>query len=79
MSKNLGQKRSFLYNSSMKHLLIIFSLLLTSISWSKNLNYNDLVFSEEVYYKKFSNLPFTGKVKDKQQDRMKKGKKIILI
>ena len=63
----------------MKHLLIIFSLLLTSISWSKNLNYNDLVFSEEVYYKKFSNLPFTGKVKDKQQDRMKKGKKIILI
>ena len=63
----------------MKHLLIIFSLLLTSVSWSKNLNYNDLVFSEEVYYKKFSNLPFTGKVKDKQQDRMKKGKKIILI
>ena len=60
----------------MKHLLIIFSLLLTSISWSKNLNYNDLVFSEEVYYKKFSNLPFTGKVKGKQQDRMKKGKKL---
>ena len=59
----------------MKQLLIILSLLFTSVSWSKNLNYNDLVLRDGVYYKKFSNIPFTGKVKGKQQGRMKKGKK----
>ena len=60
----------------MKYLLIIFSLLITSVSWSKNLKYYDLAFREEVYYEKFSNIIFTGKVKGMQQDRMKKGKKL---
>ena len=45
----------------MKHLLIIFSLLLTSVSWSKDVDYNDLVKRNGLYYEKFTNEPFTGK------------------
>ena len=44
----------------MKHLLIIFSLLLTSISWSKDVDYNDLVLRDGIFYEKFTNKPFTG-------------------
>ena len=44
----------------MKHLLIIFSLLLTSVSWSKDVDIKDLVFREGLFYEKFSNEPFTG-------------------
>ena len=44
----------------MKHLLIIFSLCLTSISWSKDVDYNDLVKRDGLYYEKFTDKPFTG-------------------
>ena len=51
---------NFLYNEIMKHLLIIFSLLITSISWSKNVDWNDLIKRDGLWYEKFTNEPFTG-------------------
>ena len=44
----------------MKHLLIIFSLLLTSVSWSEDVNFNDLVYRDGFWYEKFSNKPFNN-------------------
>ena len=46
----------------MKHLLIIFTLLLTSVSWSKDVEFKDLVKRESLYYEKFTAEPFTGNV-----------------
>ena len=42
----------------MKDLLIIFSLLITSVSWSKDINFYDLVVRDGLYYKKFTDKPF---------------------
>ena len=58
----------------MKHLLIIFSLLLTSVSWSKDINFYDLVVIDGLYYKKFTDKPFTGNVTGIVQSKMKNGK-----
>ena len=57
----------------MKHLLIIFSLLLTSVSWSKDVDWNDLVERDGLIYEKFSDKPFTGKSTGMQQGKIKKG------
>ena len=46
----------------MKHLLIICSLLLTSVIWSEDIEWSDLVERNGVRYKKFSDVPFTGKI-----------------
>ena len=46
----------------MKHLLIIFTLLLTSVSWSKGVDWNNLVKRDGLYYEKFTDKTFTGKV-----------------
>ena len=58
----------------MKHLLIIFSLLLTSVSWSKDVDYNDLVKRNGLYYEKFTNEPFTGKTTGRIQKNYINGK-----
>ena len=58
----------------MKHLLIIFSLLLTSVSWSKDVDYNDLVKRDGLYYEKFTNEPFTGKTTGRIQNNYMNGK-----
>ena len=59
----------------MKHLLIIFSLLLTSISWSEDIDSNDLVEREGLLYKKFTNEPFTGNSIGRKQGKVKEGKR----
>ena len=59
----------------MKHLLIIFSLLLTSVSWSKDIDFNDLVKRDGLWYEKFTNEPFTGKTTGLKQGKVKDGKK----
>ena len=71
----------------MKHLLIIFTLLLTSVSWSKDVDYTDLVKRDGLWYEKFTDKPFTGKVTGAKiefdgtyrhfpiQGKIKKGKK----
>ena len=58
----------------MKYLLIIFSLLLTAVSWSKDVDYNDLVKRNGLYYKKFTNEPFTGKTTGRIQKNYINGK-----
>ena len=58
----------------MKHLLIIFTLLLSSFSWSKDVDYNDLVKRNGLYYEKFTNEPFTGKTTGRIQKNYINGK-----
>ena len=58
----------------MKHLLITFSLLLTSGSWSKEVNYMDLVIRNGLHYEKFTDEPFTGKVVGFEKGYIKAGK-----
>ena len=59
-----------------KTLITFFTILFcitSSIGWS--LDYKDLVERDGIYYKKFSDVPFTGKVNGKEQGLMKNGKK----
>ena len=58
----------------MKHLLIIFSLLLTSVSWSKDIDADDLRYRSGLYYEKYSDKPFTGDVTGQVRGKLKKGK-----
>ena len=58
----------------MKYLLIIFTLLLTSVSWSEDVDYDDLVERDGLIYEKFSNEPFTGKTTGTTQRKYKDGK-----
>ena len=60
--KYKDRREVFYIMSHMKHLLIIFSLLLTSVSWSKDVNYMDLVIRNGLHYEKFTDELFTGKV-----------------
>ena len=60
----------------MKHLFIIFSLLLTSVSWSKDIDWNDLVKRDGLWYEKFTNEPFTGNSTGLKQGKFKDGKKV---
>jgi len=59
----------------MKYLLIISCLLFTSISWSKDVNWNELVERDGLFYEKFTREPFTGNVLGKQQGKISKGVK----
>ena len=59
----------------MKHLLIIFTLLLTSVSWSKNIDSEDLVERDGLLYEKFTDKPFTGKSTGLKQGKIKEGNK----
>ena len=58
----------------MKNLLIIFSLLVTSVSGSKDVDYKDLVERDGLMYEEFSNVPFTGKTTGRIQKNYKDGK-----
>ena len=59
----------------MKHLLIIFSLLLISVSWSKDVDFGDLIKRDGLWYEKFTNEPFTGNSTGLKQGKVKDGKK----
>ena len=59
----------------MKYLLIIFLLLSPSLSWSKDVNIEDLVKTDGLYYEKFTDEPFTGEVTGNQQGKISKGKR----
>ena len=52
-------------------LTILFISLLSSPSWSDTVSWNDLVERDELYYKKFSDVPFTGKVSGRTNSRFK--------
>jgi len=58
----------------MKTLFLLPILLLSLIStscWS--VDWNDLKERDDIYYKKFSDTPFTGKVSGENQGKMKNG------
>ena len=59
----------------MKYLLILSCLLFTSVGWSKDINSDDLVKKEGLYYEKFTDVPFTGNVTGQQQGKIIKGKR----
>ena len=44
-------------------------------SYAKNLSKDDVVIREGLYYKKFSNTPFTGKLSGIENGKIKKGKR----
>lgn len=58
----------------MKYLLIIFLLLSPSVGWSKDINSDDLVERDGMYYEKFTNDPFTGNVVGIKQGKISEGK-----
>ena len=57
----------------MKHLFIIFTLLLTSVSWSKDVDFFDLVERDGLYYEKFTDVPFSGNVVGRLVGKIKNG------
>ena len=54
-------------------ILILFLSFLSSSSWSKTLTIDDLVERNDLYYKKFSDVPFTGKTTEEFQGSFKDG------
>ena len=61
----------------MKKTLITFFMFLFCLTWSVgwSLTIDDLVKRNGVYYKKFTDVPFTGKTDGKEQGSFKNGKK----
>lgn len=61
----------------MRKILIItvFISLLSLPSWSETFTFNDLVTRNNLYYKKFSDIPFTVEISSKESGTFKKGKK----
>ena len=59
----------------MKYLLILSCLLFTSISWSKDVDWYDLVERDRLYYEKYTDIPFTGNVVGAIQVKIIKGKR----
>ena len=59
----------------MKYLIIIFSLLFNSLSISKDIYFKDLLKKDGIFYEKFSNTPFTGKITGLLEGTFKKGMK----
>ena len=56
-------------------IFILFLSLLSSPSWSETLTIDDLVERDNLYYKKFSDDPFTGEVIGKKKGKFINGKK----
>ncbi len=54
---------------------IILIFLLSSPSWSETLTIDDLVERDDLYYKKFTNVPFTGEISGIESGSFKNGKR----
>ena len=54
--------------------LILFLSLLSSPSWTETLTMDDLVERNDLYYKKFTNVPFTGEISGIWNGNYKDGK-----
>ena len=59
----------------MKYLLILSCLLFTSVSWSEDINLDDLVVRDRLHYEKFTDVPFTGNVIGKEFGQLVNGKR----
>lgn len=49
-------------------------MIVSSLAWSKDISFDDLVERDGLYYEKFSDVPFTGNVVSRIQGRIIKGK-----
>ena len=62
----------------MKHILstitALFIILTSLVSWSESLTMDDLVERNELYYKKFTDNPFTGEISGIENGSFKNGK-----
>ena len=56
-------------------LTILFISFLSSPSWSETLTKDDLVHRNKLYYKKFTDVPFTGEVSGEWDGNFRNGKK----
>ena len=66
------------YSLSMKTLFIIPLVLMSLVSfpsWSETLTMDELVERNDLYYKKFTNVPFTGEISGVESGSFKTGKK----
>mgnify|MGYP001199394226 CR=1 FL=1 len=54
----------------------ILLLILPIQVWSETLTWYDLVLREHLYYKKFTNVPFTGEISGRKSGKIKNGKLI---
>ena len=61
----------------LKTLILTLTLSLLALpSWGADLTMDDLVKRNDLYYKKFSNEPFTGKVSGQENGKFKSGKRV---
>ena len=62
----------------MKHILstitALFIILTSLVSWSESITMDDLVERNELYYKKFTDNPFTGEISGIENGSFKNGK-----
>ena len=54
--------------------MVLVVLLFPSLALGETVKFEDLVITDGLYYKKFSDVPFTGKVTGKKQGSFKDGK-----
>ena len=62
----------------MKHILapiLLVVLLFPTLAFGETVDWNDLVVREGLHYKKFTEVPFTGKVTGDEQGSYKNGKR----
>ena len=60
----------------MKHPLLTICLIVFALpSWGETFTIDDLVERNDTYYKKFSNVPFTGDISGMESGSIRKGKK----
>ena len=55
--------------------LVIAIIYISSPSWSETVTIDDLKEKSGFYYKKFSDIPFTGEISSKTNRKLKKGKR----
>ena len=60
----------------MKTLLTLLTYLFPSLSLGETMD--DLVITSGLYYKKFTDVPFTGKVTGKEQGKIRTGRKLVV-
>ena len=63
----------------MRHILTpvdLLVLLFPSLASGESVRWDDLIITNGLYFKKFTNVPFSGKVAGKEQGSLKNGKRV---
>jgi hypothetical protein len=56
--------------------MVLVVLLFPALAMGGEVKLKDLVITSGLYFKKFTEVPFTGKVTGKEQGRLKNGKRV---